>query len=177
MFGSYPFAMCFSPMPAMRNHDALVMLFFAVFFSVGAAAVSAAILYDDLLEYYTNRQLLRSAEESLTRLESLNADYDGLLRQLRQDPNLVERIAPVAVGAERTDQNTVNPTVTPAELDAARRALTENPAQGTSEPVIPRWLSRCSRPGQRITLFLSGAFLILLSFMWFGPKKRGGAKG
>ena len=163
-------------MPAMRKHNVLGMLFFAVFFSVGAAAVSGAVLYDDLLEYYTNRQLLRSAEESLRRLESLNADYDALLRQLWQDPNLVERIAPVAVGAERTQQDTVNPIVTPADLDAARRALTEDSGQGASEPVIPRWLSRCSQPRQRITLFLSGAFLILLSFMWFGPKERGGAK-
>ena len=39
----------------MRKHDVLIMLCFAVFFSVGAAAVSAAVLYDDLLEYVKER--------------------------------------------------------------------------------------------------------------------------
>jgi hypothetical protein len=156
----------------MRTQNVLGTLLFAAFFSVGAAALSSAILCDDLLQYYTSRHLLQSAEDSLRRLESLNADYDALLEQLEEDPNLVERIAPVAVGAERVEQDTIYPKVTPGDLDAARKALTEWSGPRASESMIPRWLSRCSAPRQRITLFLSGAFLILVSFIWFGPGER-----
>ncbi|MHC4335989.1 MAG: hypothetical protein ACYSUV_19905 [Planctomycetota bacterium] len=161
---------------AMRTQDVLGMLLFAAFFSVGAAALSSAILCDDLVQYYTNRGLLYSAQETLRQLESLNADYDALLEQLEKDPNFVRRIAPAAVGAEPSEEDTVYPKVTAAELDAARKALTEASADQASVPAIPRWLSRCRGRRQRIALFLSGAFLVLVSFVWFGPGKPGSTK-
>lgn len=158
----------------MRRQSILRTLLFVVFFGIGAAALSGSILCDDLLQYYTNRGLLKSAEESLTRLESLNADYDALLQQLQNDPNLIERIAPAAVGAEREDEDTAYPKVTPEQLDAARRALTEDSNQRSSEAMTPRWLTRCSGPSRRIALFLAGAFLILISFTCFGPREQSG---
>ena len=146
------------------------MLLFAVFFSIGAAALSISSLCDDLLRYYHNKQLLKSAKESLKRLDSLNADYDALLRQLQEDPNLIKRIAHAALGTERKDEDTVYPKVTPEQLDAARRALTEGPNRQFHEPAVPGWLTRCREPLRRMMLFFSGAFLILISFIWFGPR-------
>ena len=66
----------------MQRQNILRTLLFAVFFSIGTAALAGSILRDDLLRYYRNKQLLRSAEETLNKLESLNADYDALLKQL-----------------------------------------------------------------------------------------------
>jgi hypothetical protein len=152
----------------MREQNILRTLLFVVFFSIGAAAMSGSILCDDLLEYYTNRELLRSAEESLTRLESLNADYEVLLRQLQEDPNLVKRIAPATLGVEPEDKNTVYPRVTPEQLDAARMALTEDSDLQLPGQLVPGWLGRCGKPRQRTILFFAGAFLILISFIWFG---------
>lgn len=172
---SLSYTRCTDATLAMRTQDALRMLLFAVFFGVGAAALGSAILCDDLIHYYTNRHLLRSARRTLTQLESLNADYDALLEQLEKDPNFVRRIAPAAVGAEPSEKDTVYPKVTAAELDAARKTLTEASPEQDSEPAIPRWLSRCSPRRQRIALFLSGAFLVLVSFIWFGPRKPAGS--
>ena len=158
---------------AMRIHAIVRAFLFLVFFSIGAAALSCSILYNDLLHYYTNRQLLRAAEESLNRLESLNADYDALLQQLQKDPNLFKRIAPPMLGTERDDQDTVYPEVTREQLAAARRVLTEDLNQQQARPMVPDWIIRCSKPSRRIILFVAGGFLILISFIWFGSTWHG----
>ncbi len=147
-------------------------LLFIVFFSIGAAALSVSIFFDDLLRYYHNRQLLKITETSLTRLESLNADYDALLQQLGKDPNFIERIAPATLGTEPADANAIYPKATPEQLAAARQVLTEETSQQYAKPEIPDWITRCSKPRRRIILFLAGAFLILISFVWFGGVRR-----
>jgi hypothetical protein len=156
----------------MREQNILRTLLFVVFFSIGAAAMSGSILYDDLLVYYTNRQLLRSAEESLMRLESLNADYGVLLRQLQDEPNLIRRIAPATLGVEPEDKDTVYPRVTPEELDAAREALSEESENRLAGQLVPGWLHRCGKPRPRTILFFAGALLVLISFIWFGFSAR-----
>ena len=148
---------------------------FVVFFSVGAAALSVSVLCGDLLQYYHNKQLLKAAEDSLDQLESLNTDYDVLLQQLQEDPNLIKRIAAATLGIEQEDEDTIYPKVTPEQLDAARKALTEDSNQRLPESArggIPDWLTRCSEPRRRKMLFGAGAVLILVSLVWFGPVKQ-----
>ncbi len=160
---------------------------FIVFFSIGAAALSGSILFDDVIQYYRNQQLLEDARESLDQLESLNADYDVLLTQLGEDPNLFKRIAPVTLGVGREEPNTVYPIATIEQLAAARKALAKQPAGvprqtagsgysdqsgklkvGDSSGTVPVWLSRCGEPRRRLMLFLAGAGLVLVSFVCFG---------
>jgi hypothetical protein len=148
------------------------MFLFVVFFIIGTAALAGAILCDEVLGYYRNKQLLRSAEESLKQLESLNADYDALLKQLEENPSLLERIAPATLGTEPNDANTVYPKVTAEQLDAARKVLAEDLKQQPSKAEVPDWIARCSEPSKRIILFSAGAFLILISFICFGPAKQ-----
>ncbi len=164
----------------MQRQNILRTLLFVVFFSIGTAVLAGAILCDDLLRYYRSKQLLRLTEESLNQLQSLNADYDALLEQLEEDPNLLERIAPATLGTEPADANTVYPNVTAEQLDAARKVLAEDLEQeprlaGTqqlSRAEVPDWIVRYSEPSRRIILFLAGAFLILISFICFGPAKQ-----
>ena len=152
--------------------DTMRAFLFVVFFSIGAAAMCGAILLDDVLSYHHNKQLLKTTEISLKRLESLITDYDALLQQLEKDPNLINRIGPAVLGTEPAEANAVYPKVTAQQLDAARQALTEDMNQQTTEPELSNWLARCSKPPQRIVLFSAGAFLILVSFVWFGPTGR-----
>jgi hypothetical protein len=158
----------------MQKQNILRTLLFVVFFSIGTAALTTATLYDDLLRYYRNKQILRSEEETLKKLESLNADYDALLKQLKENPALLERIAPATLGTEANEPNTVYPKVTAEQLDAARKVLAEDSKQQQSGAEIPDWIIRCSEPSRRITLFLAGAFLILISFVFFGPAGKKG---
>lgn len=144
---------------------------FVVFFGIGTAALATATLYDDLVRYYQNKQFLRSEEETLKKLESLNADYDALLKQLKEDPALLERLAPATLGTEPNEPNTVYPKVTAEQLDAARKVLAKDSEQ-PSGVKVPEWIIRCSEPSRRITLFSAGALLILISFICFGPLKQ-----
>ena len=157
----------------MRWQNILQTLLFAVFFGVGAAAIFLSIRCDELLGFYKNKQLLKSAEKTLSRLESLSADYDALLQQLEKDPNLIKRIAPVTLGVEpQTDADTIYPQAAIEQLDTIREALAKQMNEDVDEPVSPLWLSRCSKPWQRISIFLAGAALVLISFIWFSRPKR-----
>ena len=155
---------------AMQSRNVIRAFLFVVFFGIGVAAVGGPILYDDLLRYYHNRQRLKAAEESMSRLESLNADYDALLQRLEEDPNLIERIAPATLGTEPADANAVYPRATAEYLTAARKVLTEGSSPKPTEPMIPDWIIRCGRPSRRIVLLLAGTFLIIISFVCFSPR-------
>jgi hypothetical protein len=143
-------------------------LLFVVFFSIGAAALSGSILFADLLRYYNNRELLKAEKELSNRLKSLNADYDALLQQLRNDPNIIRRIAHVTLDKDDYDANTIYPEATAEQLAAAKKALTEETNAEPADTALPQWLTRCSEPRRRMILFFAGAGLILISFICFG---------
>lgn len=151
----------------MLKQGILHLFFFAMFFSIGAAALGAAVLCDDFIQYCRNKYLVKEAELSLKRLESLNAEYDALLEQLERDPNLLKRIAPLTLGRQPTDPNTAYPKARAQELAVARKALMEQSDEEKAELSIPTWLRRCSEPAKRILLFISGASLIVISLICF----------
>ncbi len=155
-----------------RSQNILRTLLFVVFFGIGTAALTAASLYDDLVGYYLNKRLLRSEEETLNKLKSLNADYDALLKQLEENPGLLEHIAPVTLGIEPNEPNTIYPRVTAEQLDAARKVLAEDSKRQQSGAEMPDWIVRCSEPSRRIILFSAGGFLILISFICFVPVQK-----
>jgi len=157
----------------MQGRKVIQAVLFFLFFSIGAASLSSSILCDDLIQYYQNKQLLRTAQESLERLESLNTDYDVLLERLEEDPNLViDRLAPATFGTESEDPNTVYPRARSRQLAAARKALMEESNGQSAEAAMPQWLRRCSEPRNRMLLFISGVVLVLISFVSFRPAQQ-----
>lgn len=162
----------------MQGQNIVRMLLFIVFFLVGATALSISVLCDDLVQYYRNKQALQAAEQSVERLKNLNVAYDTLLRQLEEDPNVLKRLGPAALGIEPEDPNTVYPKATLEELAAAKKALEDRSKAAVqtagNKPVVdanlPAWLVRCSRRPRRITLFLAGAGLVLISLICFGSR-------
>jgi len=153
----------------MHRQGILHLFFFVVFFSIGAMALGGAVLCDDFIQYCRNKGMVRDAEASLKRLESLNSEYDALLQELEKDPDLLKRIVPVTLGTEPNDPNTVYPKARASELAVARKALMEETGQEPLGPAIPTWLGRCSDPPKRIALFIAGASLILISLVCFTP--------
>ena len=156
----------------MAWRDIIRALLFAVFVGIGAAAMYASIVCDELVEHYHRKQLLQAEKQGTEQLKSLNADYDTLLGQLEKDPNLIKRIAPATLGTEPEDEDTAYPKATPQQLDAARKVLMQDSNSQPIEPTVPDWLSRCSQQPRQIILFLSGAFLILISFIFFGSARQ-----
>lgn len=140
-----------------------------VFFSVGAVALTSAVLVPDLARYYQYRQVLHSTEQAVKELESLNEKYDTLLKNIEEEPNLLSRVAPVIMGSDFNEPNAVYPEASVEELDFIRQALQSSQPQDPNEVIVPRWLDRCSQPNMRLAMFLCGGALILLSFICFGP--------
>jgi len=153
----------------MQKQNVIRTILFALFFSIGAASLSCSLLCEDLAKYYRNKQLSEVAQQYLDKLESLNIDYDVLLSQLENDPNLIKRIAAATLGIEPEDANTIYPRPTSEQLAAARKVLEKNLSQQQNETVVPGWLIRCNEPRNRIILFLAGTGLILTSFACFAP--------
>lgn len=154
----------------MLRQGILHLLFFAVFFSIGALSLGAAVLCDDFVQYCHNKHLVKQAESSVERLKALNADYDGLLEQLEKNPDLLKRIAPVTLGTEPADPCAIYPKARAEELAVARKALVAPTDQEPAGVTIPTWLQRCSEPTKRIALFIAGAGLILISLVCFTPE-------
>lgn len=151
----------------MQSQKILRTILFAVFFCIGAVGLSVSVLCEDLLRYYRNSAALNNAEETLERLKSLNEDYEALLQQLSQDPNLLKRVVAITLRNTTPEPNTVYPDVTPEQLEAARQALMEDAGNKTDQPITPFWLQRSSKQPQRTALFIAGAFLIVISFVCF----------
>lgn len=145
------------------------LLLFVIFFSIGAVALAVAVLYPDLMRYYRYKQLLQSTRQSVEQLESLNARYDALLKNIEQDPDLLSRAAPAVIGAEPVDANAVYPRATALELAAAKEALDKTGDRIVGEQPLPEYLQRLGRPLYRIALFLCGCGLVLVAFICFGP--------
>jgi hypothetical protein len=142
-------------------------LLFVLFFGAGAVALGSAVLCDDLIQYCQNRQLVKEAQLSIERLESLNEEYDALLADLERDPNLLKRIAPATLGTEPADPCAVYPRAKARELAFARKALLEQAGRTPAKAAVPRWLERCNEPRRKIALFIAGAGLILISLVFF----------
>lgn len=154
-----------------RKRDIIRVILFVIFFSIGVAALAGSILSSELLGCYRNRQLEAELQANIEKTKSLIADYDALLQQLEEDPNLIRRIAPVILGAKPPDTNAVYPKARAEQLAAARRALMEDLERQKSWPAVPPWLIRCSQPRSRALLLSAGACLILISLVCFGPEK------
>jgi hypothetical protein len=154
----------------MFRHDFIRAVFFVLFFSIGTAALGIAVLSDDLVQYYQDRNYLNTARDSLEKIRELNYDYDALLAQFENDPNLLRRLAPATLGAGLSDPNIAYPKISAQQLAAARKALSKE--DQSNEPVLPAWLERCIEPQKRKALFYSGIALVLISFVCFRPAKK-----
>ncbi len=154
----------------MKKEDIQQILLFTVFFAIGTAAVSIALLGGELLRYHQGKELLKKNELFLHRLEQINADYDALLKQLREDPDTVKRLAPATLGIEPADdKKAAYPKAKLEQLAAARKALMETAGLETAVPTENNWITRCSKWSSRIVLFLAGSGLIIISLVYFGP--------
>lgn len=151
----------------MLSQKILHFLLFVLFFSVGAVTLGGAVLSDDLIRYWHNRQLLNEAQAAIERLESLNQEYDALLAELERDPNLLRRIAPATLGTAPSDPYAVYPRARAHELAIARRALLTQTEPESAQAAVPQWLERCREPRRKIALFIAGAGLVLISLVFF----------
>ena len=143
---------------------------FAFFFAAGMGTLSFSILCNDLSGYYRNKLLVKSGEQALVQLQELIAEYDILISQVENDPNFTDRAFSATFGKNGEDADIVYPELTREQLEAAKQVLLADDDL-VEAPGMPGWLVRSIEPGKRTALFLAGAFLVLLSFLFFGARQ------
>ena len=154
----------------MKRYTFLRTILFAVFFIVGASALTAVLLYPDLVQHYANKRHYKASQE--LHLEELITEYDMLAHQLQTDPNLIERIRIATLGKEPNTTDTAYPKPTAEQLAVAKQVLEKQIQNQPPQDDLPKWVTRCQNPALRATLFIAGVALVLISFTCFhAPKK------
>ncbi|MCK4959920.1 MAG: hypothetical protein KAT00_10980, partial [Planctomycetes bacterium] len=141
---------------------------FCVFFSVGASAIVLSILTDELQQLYDGRAVLQNQQADSDRIAALIDDYDGQIRFINEDPNVLKRLEHATFGTEPVAEDTAFPRASDERLEAARKALLEETDTQQDSSAPPAWLERCTQPRFRQSLFIAGAGLVLITFIFFG---------
>ena len=152
-----------------RSVAVLRFVFFCLFFAIGSAAMTLAILADEINDYYHSKDLLSVTQKQIESIKSLTAQYDAQLRQIEKDPNTLSRLKLVTFGEKPHAEDTAFPKA--SELDAAAVALFEDQQAPQQPPAVPQWTERISHTKTRKALFGAGAVLVLLAFVFFGTPK------
>jgi hypothetical protein len=147
------------------------MVFFCLFVGAGLAALTASILTDELLELYLYKLEIKKNEKTNQRLQKLTAEYESVLKQIADDPNILARLAGVGLGAEPNSVDTAYPKV-PEHTRLAAEKILRGQQSDIEAPSPPAWLTRCNKPLPRMIIFFCSVGLIIVSFICFGTKKQ-----
>lgn len=146
---------------------------FSIFALVGILSVFLAVIGPEVKNLYKIRAATRQSEQNNAKIEQIANDHQDLINLINQDPNILSRLAPAELGENVRDPNNPIVAVTQKSLVQAKEVLdemdTEN--QSASNENIPNWLLRATLKSSRIVLFISGASLMLISFVCFSGRK------
>ncbi len=155
----------------MQKAEVWRTVFFCLFAGIGLVALTVSILADELLELYLYRLEIQKNEDANRRLQKLSAEYEAVIKQIEEDPNILARLAGVSLGIEPNSVDTAFPRVPEYARLLAEKILLEQQQSNADEPSAPDWLMRCNEPWARMTMFVCSAGLVMVSFVCFGTKK------
>ncbi len=148
-------------------------LFFCLFFSVGAGAMTLAILCEpELLDYYTSRRALAEVHAQNEQIKELTGQYIDKINLIQQEPAVRQRLRALAFNQPLELDDTLVPRGDDVRLRQQAQALLETlDAETHSAQAVPAWLQRCIQPDIRRALFAAGAALAMLTFIFFGSPR------
>lgn len=149
-------------------------LWFCLFFSVGVGAMTLAILAEpELRDYYLSRRALDEVYAQNEKIKELTEQYIARIELIEQEPNVLERIRALAFNQPPHEKDTVFPRGDSQQMRRQTLELFEMlEAKQNVPPPVPDWLQRCIEPNIRRALFLAGAALAMLTFIFFGSPRR-----
>jgi hypothetical protein len=154
----------------MRKADVWRTVFFCLFVGAGLAALTVSILADEMLDLYLYKVEIQKNRLANERLQKLSAEYDSVIKQIEDDPNILTRLAGVSLGIEPNSVETAYPRVPERARRLAELIMLEQQKK-TEQPSPPAWLLRCTEPLPRTIMFLCSVGLIITSFVCFGTRK------
>lgn len=146
-------------------------ILFCVFFSAGTGAIVLSILVSEVNDYYANKDALIRSDLGNKKLHKLNKEYDIQLEMASRDPNIITRLERVTLGHEPESEGTIYPTATKQAIAEAEAVIASgNPDQQQDNP-LKKIIDRCMEKRIRLSLFIAGSGLVLLTFLFFGAKR------
>jgi hypothetical protein len=149
-------------------------IIFCIFFAAGAAAIALSFLIQpELINHFQSVALLDKTNQDNEKVQSLIDQYNAQNSLIEREPNVLSRLQQMALGQTPPQQEgVINPSDYNLQLAAmAKEVLQENPPADPNE-YIPMWARRCVDVRLRSALFLSGAGLLLITFMLFGSSRK-----
>ncbi len=147
---------------------------FCVFFAAGAAAIALSFLIKpEMTNYFQSVAMLDKTNRDNQKIQSLIDQYKAQVALIEREPNVLARLQRVALGQTPVQQEgVVYPSdYNPQLASLARQILAETEPADPNEQ-IPAWARRCAQTRYRSVLFLSGAALLLITFMFFGTPNK-----
>jgi hypothetical protein len=144
---------------------------FCIFLGVGIGAIVFSIVVDEINDYYTSRDALVKLEADNERLKKLIEEYDLQLAQASADPEILERLKRVTLGEQPESEDTVYPKATKQDIAVAEAVILAGQHTENHDDPFRNILDRCMQERIRLSLFVAGAGLVLLTFLFFGAKR------
>lgn len=148
-------------------NNVIKTILFMLFFTLGVVAAALAMVADEVLYYYRQKIALQETIAANEYLRQLDEKNRSLLENIKQDPNILKRLAPITLGAEPNEPNAIIPKTGDAELQFAKDILEKMKRKNENRIQIPIWLERINHSRERTILFLAGCGLILVSLASF----------
>jgi hypothetical protein len=149
-------------------------IIFCIFFAAGTVAIALSFLVqNEMLKHFQMVALLDKTVKDNEKIQSLIDQYNAQNSLIEKEPNVLARLQQVALGQTPPEQEgVISPSDYNLQLAAlAKQVLDENPPADPNE-YTPTWARRCVDSRNRSALFLSGAGLLLITFMFFGSSRK-----
>ena len=146
-------------------------ILFCIFLGVGIGAIVLSILVGEINDYYTSRDALIKLEADNERLIKLIAEYELQLQQAEKDPEILERLKRVTLGQQPESEDTVYPKASRQDIAAAEAVIAAGQQTDHDDDPFRTIIDRCMEERIRLSLFVAGAGLVLLTFLFFGAKR------
>jgi hypothetical protein len=154
--------------PAGRTIRAIL---FCIFLGVGIGAIAFSIVVGEISDYYTSSDALVQLEADNERLKKLSAEHDLQLARASSDPEILERLRRVTLGEQPESEDTVYPKASKQDIAAAEAVILAGQKTVPHDDPFRRIVDRCMQERIRLSLFLAGMGLVLLTFLFFSAKR------
>jgi hypothetical protein len=149
-------------------------IIFCIFFAAGAVAIALSFLIQpEMTNHFQSVAMLDQAIKDNEKIESLIDQYNAQNALIEKEPNVLARLQQVALGQTPPPQEgVIYPSGYNPQLATLAKQILEEESSVDPNDHIPLWARRCTEIRYRSAMFLSGACLLLITFMTFGTSRK-----
>jgi hypothetical protein len=140
---------------------------FCLFFAIGILAIAMSILAEEIGTYYSNLDAVAHVKNINAEIKTKITESEMQIAEAEKNPEIIERLKRVTFGLKLEAEDTAFPKASRRDLEQAAREILESAEKTQTPTAVKQWVYRCQQPKIRLALFLAGAGLILINFIFF----------